>query len=175
MKEIYKNKCIISIFSLSIGKHRFAFKIDDAFLNNREDGMVQSADFLAKLVLNKSETMIEAELTLSGHIGLVCDKSLEPFNFPLNHTHTIYYKYGVSFEELSEDVLMVPYDTHTLDFSGLIYEFMLLALPVKKLHPKFATIELTDTQDFVYSTKRNQQDETPKGDECWDKLRNMKF
>ena len=175
MKSKQSGQYAIPVFSLSTGKHAFEFKIDSAFLQDKKDGIIRNANCMIALTLDKSETMIQVRLILSGHVGLICDRSLEAFDFPLNHTHILYYKYGESFEELSEDVFMVPYDTHSLDFSSLIYEFMLLALPVKKLHPKFATEE--ETQGFIYSTDTTSRDEDEilHEDERWNKLKNIKL
>jgi uncharacterized metal-binding protein YceD (DUF177 family) len=45
------------------------------------------------------------------------------------------YKYGAEVKEIDEDVMMITRDTPSINVAQLIYEFILLSLPLKKIHP----------------------------------------
>jgi uncharacterized metal-binding protein YceD (DUF177 family) len=45
------------------------------------------------------------------------------------------YKYGAEVQEIDENVMMITRDTPSINVAQLIYEFILLSLPLKKIHP----------------------------------------
>ena len=89
---------------------------------------------------------MEATFEIEGDVTLTCDRSLETFNFPLFTSEKIIYKYGLEEMEVTEDVFMITRDTPSINVAQLIYEFILLAIPVKKIHPDY--LEEMDEEDF---------------------------
>ena len=47
------------------------------------------------------------------------------------------FKYGDKDEEITDEIMIIHRDTATLELGQYIYEFIALAIPLKKLHPKF--------------------------------------
>ena len=68
---------------------------------------------------------------------MTCDRSLEPFDFPIESKNKIVFKYGDEYQEITDEIIIIPRDTATLELGQYIYEFIALAIPLKKLHPKF--------------------------------------
>jgi uncharacterized metal-binding protein YceD (DUF177 family) len=62
------------------------------------------------------------------------------------------YKYGAEVQEIDENVMMITRDTPSINVAQLIYEFILLSLPLKKIHPdhKNALDEEDDNSDRGY-------------------------
>ena len=68
---------------------------------------------------------------------MICDRSLEPFDYPMQARNKIVFKYGDTDEEITDEIMIIHRDTATLELGQYIYEFIALAIPLKKLHPKF--------------------------------------
>jgi uncharacterized metal-binding protein YceD (DUF177 family) len=71
---------------------------------------------------------------------------LEEFDHPLEVAEKVIFKYGTMVQEISEDVFMITKDTPTINVAQLVYEFILLAIPAKKIHPDY--MDETDEDDF---------------------------
>ena len=89
---------------------------------------------------------MEADFDITGTIRLTCDRSLEEFDQPMGVTEKVIYKYGPVEQEMSEDVFMITKDTPSINVAQLIYEFILLAIPAKKIHPDY--LDEMDDDEF---------------------------
>lgn len=169
-------KYIVDIFGLKNKKHFFEFEVDKTLFEHFGNENLQDANLKVLLALDKSETMITATVEVDGMVDLVCDRSLRVFKHPLNLNDTIYYKFGEKFEELSDEVIIIPTNYADLDFSQLIYDTVVLAIPPKIIHP-----DLLDEEDdeFTFSTSTdNEKKEVEQKEEMdprWEKLKNLKF
>ena len=137
----------IDLIKLKEGKHEFTFKVDDGFFSHFDpNDFVSQGDLTIEVLINKQSSLIEAYFEIKGTVKLTCDRSLEEFDFPLSSFEKIIYKYGPEEQELSEDLFMITQDTQSINVAQLIYEFILLALPAKKIHPDY--LEEMDDEDF---------------------------
>lgn len=169
----------VNIIGLSINLHHFEYEIGEKFFRQYGSDLITDGNFEVKVALNKHETFIETEFDIRGVARLTCDRSLEIFDYPIKSHHKLMFKFGDTNEELSDEIVMIHRDTATLELGQYIYEFIALAVPMKRLHPRFKDEE--DQQEdaegkIVYtsgsdSTSDNQDGET---DPRWDILKKLK-
>jgi len=153
----------------------------DAFLRKYGTDLLQEGTFHAEVVLFKHETFLEAEIKIKGVAKLVCDRSLEPFDYPIENMHKIMFKYGDADEEITDEIVIIHRDTATLELGQLMYEFIGLAIPLKKLHPKFQDEADDDESEgkIVYSSggdtdgHDNDNDDDDDIDPRWNILKNL--
>ncbi|MBW3466221.1 YceD family protein [Arthrospiribacter ruber] len=164
----------IDIIKLKEGKHTFEFNVGDEFFRFYEaDDWVNGADLTVNVHLNKTASLMEASFEINGTIGLTCDRSLEEFDYTLTHEELMIYKYGPMEQEISEDVQMITRDTSSINVAQLIYEFILLAIPAKKIHPDYMDDE--DEDEFgeeegtvVYVSDENQDKDSDSSEQAGD-------
>jgi uncharacterized metal-binding protein YceD (DUF177 family) len=153
----------INIIGLSNKIHHFDYEFGDEFFRQYGTDLLSKGHFVVNVELNKHETFIEAGFKIKGTASLVCDRSLEPFDLPIEKEHRILFKYGNTDEEISDEIIMIHRDTATLELGQYIYEFIGLSIPMKKLHPKFREEE-EQTEDessegkIVYSSDDSSKD-----------------
>ena len=168
----------INIVGLSNKEHQFQYEFGDEFFRKYGTDLVSQGTFLVDLVLNKHETFLEAEFKIKGAARLICDRSLEPFDFPIENTNKIVFKYGEEFQEITDEIVVIPRDTATLELGQYMYEFIALEIPLKKLHPKFkdeANEDDVSEGKIVYSSgttdeKKDDEDIDPR----WNILKKLK-
>ena len=168
----------INIVGLSNKEHQFQYEFGDEFFRKYGTDLVSEGTFLVDLLLNKHETFLEAEFKIKGAARLICDRSLEPFDFPIENTNKIVFKYGEEFQEITEEIVVIPRDTATLELGQYMYEFIALEIPLKKLHPKFkdeANEDDVSEGKIVYSSgttdeKKDDEDIDPR----WNILKKLK-
>jgi uncharacterized metal-binding protein YceD (DUF177 family) len=139
----------IDVIKLKDGKHSFSFEVNDEFFRFYEaDDWVNGANLTVNVTINKTVSVMEADFKITGTIRLTCDRSLEEFDHPFELTEKVIYKYGPTEQEISEDVFMITKDTSSINVAQLIYEFILLAIPAKKIHPDY--VDEMDDDEFDY-------------------------
>lgn len=166
----------VNIIGLSNKIHHFDYEVADQFFRAFDAGLISKGQFHVDVALNKHETFIEADFSIKGHATLTCDRSLDEFDYPINVNRKVIFKYGDETREITDDVMMIDRGTVSLDLSQYIYEFIGLAVPMKKLHPRFEEDE-KDEDEIIYSSSTESEESTKPEepvDPRWEKLKKLK-
>lgn len=130
----------IDIIALKLGSHSFTFKLDNeffAYVKEHLNGFVEKGDCNAEVILEKNEQLIRATFIIDGTIELVCDRSLDEFDYEVDVEDTLLYKYSEEERELTEEIVLITRRTPSINVGELLHEFLMLDIPMKKLHPRF--------------------------------------
>jgi uncharacterized protein len=167
----------VNLQGLSQRAHRFDYAFGDEFFGLYGKTLLEGGKFEAEVILDKRETLIEANFSIRGDARLVCDRSLEPFDYPMDIRRKILFKYGEEEKELSEEIVLITREQPFLDLGQYLYELITVNLPMKRLHPRFNE-ETTDLEDIrlVYSSPADDTDnkEEEPIDPRWEKLKKLK-
>ena len=168
----------VNIIGLSNKIHQFNYEFGDEFFEQYGNDLISKGHFTADVTLDKHETFIEATFKISGQAKLICDRSLDPFDYPIRAANRIIFKYGDSNQELSDEIIMIARDTDTLELGQYIYEFISLQIPMKKLHPRYQNEPDVDNAEgrIIYSSGDRTVD-PDSGDDIdprWEKLKKLK-
>lgn len=161
----------IGILGLNLAVHHFQYEFGSEFFGKYDKGLVSEGKFKVDLTLDKRETFLETEFKIGGSVKLVCDRSLDEFDHPIDITRKIIFKYGNQDMEVSEDVVMIQHGTEMLEVGQYIYEFIALAVPMKKLHPRFQ--DESNEEGIIYSSDSTPEKEEDKIDPRWEMLRKL--
>lgn len=166
----------VNIQGLSNSIHHFEYEFGDAFFSRYGVDLVSAGTFKANIALDKRETFIEAHFTLDGTVKLVCDRSLDEFDYPILIDKRIIFKFGHEVAEVTDEIVIIDFNTVSLELGQYMYEFISLAIPMKKLHPRFAGEEDEEEGDeegrIIYTSEAGEpsNEET---DPRWEKLKNL--
>jgi len=165
----------VNIIGLSKKAHLFNYRLEKGFFEKYGSEAVSDGRFDIEVVLDKKETFIEVNFKISGQAALVCDRTLEPFDFPITENRKMVFKYGEEAQEISDEIVIITRDQDSLDLGQYLYEFISLAIPMKRLHPRFAN-EAESNEPVVYSTSQNETEEKENDtiDPRWEKLKKLK-
>ncbi len=165
----------IDIQGLGFKAHEFNFEANDSFFEQFENSPVEKGSWQCHAKLDKSETMIQVEFELKGDVILLCDRSLREFNESIQLSQTLIFKYGDQWEEMDDNLIIIPRNLDQLDLGSYFFEYIVLNLPMKKLHPDLRSEEEEEMDDIVYST---DEDSTEKSEEQldprWNALKNLR-
>ncbi|RRA98816.1 YceD family protein [Larkinella rosea] len=178
MKEL--QKYTISISSLEDKSYEFHFESGDAFFEALDQDLIQRGSFKTHLVLTKSSSMIQLNFHILGSVELVCDRSLDAFDEPIDIEEQLFLKYSDHVEELTDEIELILWDTQQINIARYLFDFIALSLPMKKLHPRFRQEETDEDEELegkvVYrSEPLGPDDETaePPVDPRWEALRKL--
>jgi uncharacterized metal-binding protein YceD (DUF177 family) len=90
-------------------------------------------------------------------------------------------KYGEEIDSREEDeIIFMPWNTHSINIAQFVYEFISVAIPLKKLHPRYNNEDLSIEDHLIYSSgKQSDSNKNPgiKEDEIdprWQRLKELK-
>ena len=171
----------IDIYKLANKQHSFQYHIGKSFFEHFENSPLEQADLNVEVTLEKQDNLITALYDIQGTVELECDRSLEKFDHPVAIQERIIYQYGEEEQELDDDIVIITNNTQSINVAQYLYEFVNLAVPMRKLHPKYAEEEnpLVDGE-IIFSSAADQQAEAREEekdepvDPRWNALKNLK-
>ncbi len=170
-------KYVVKFAGLADGEHKFEFHVDKELLQEFEVEEVCDVDLLLNFTLEKRERMLTFLFDMKGSIEVLCDRCLEPLNVPMTINQTYYVKFGESYEELEENLCVIPENEHSFDLSKLIYEYIMLNKPMRCVHgevegsTEYCDIDLPDFSEVMEYENEEERETDPR----WDVLKQIKF
>lgn len=128
---------IIDYKTLESGIYEFDYHIDKEFFSMFDEPMVQDGNADVHAAMRVSSAGLDIQLTITGTLCVECDRCLEPFDMPIDASYDLVVKYGDHTTPLDEadDVITIGADDDFLDLRQHIYEYVILSLPARRVHP----------------------------------------
>ena len=128
-----------------------------------------------QVVLQKSLRLLTLDFFIDGTVRVPCDRCLEEFDLPLVFHETLYVKFGDKRCEESANTLIIPEDDAFLVISQYLYEYIHLALPIRRVHPDDEQghstcnpVMIKKLEEFSVETFKEQET-----DQRWSVLKNF--
>lgn len=131
----------IAWLGLKIGEHVYEFSVGDEFMRER-GAPAETRDWAAqvKLRFNRQQSFFQLHFDISGSVTVPCDRCGDDFPLALWDEFDLLVKLTGEDEDEKEtddeaDVAFVSRHETVIDISGWIYEFVMLSMPLQKVHP----------------------------------------
>ena len=128
----------IPFVGLKEGKHSFNFDIDTTFFTKFDFSDFQSAKLQVVLTFDKKPNMMNLTFQTKGEVGLICDVTNEAFYHPIQTHLDWIVKFGDQYDNDHDEYIILPYGSYQVNVAQPIYEMIVLAIPLKKVHPGIA-------------------------------------
>ena len=109
------------------------FDLDDWFFNALDGSEVKQGALHVSVSIRKMTGFYELLFHTEGTVTVTCDRCLDDMSQPIKADNRLIVKLGAAYSE-EDDVMTVAEDEGILDTSWLIYEFIVLAIPIKHVH-----------------------------------------
>ena len=126
---------IIPFVGLKIGKHHFEYKVEQTFFEYFEYEDFNDVKINVSLELEKKTTLLELHFKFSGWVNVNCDLTNEPYNQTIENEFDLVVNFGDEFNDENIDILIMPHGTYEISIQQYIYELIILAVPIKRIHP----------------------------------------
>jgi len=130
----YINQFEIPIQSMQIGLHQYDFELDRNFFESFEASPVENGQYSVKLELDKRANEFLLNFEINGFFESPCDRCLADINVPSEIIKLIWVKYSDenAGQTHDEDVVYISSAEHNFNVSMIIYELIVLSLPLVK-------------------------------------------
>ncbi len=127
----------IAFKGLALGTHEFDFEINKDFFDHFDGGIAYDGSVDVKVILEKQSALMVLLFHVSGTVTIQCDRCLDLYDQPVKSENRVYIKYGneENFED-GDDVIWVDVNEHQINIAQMIYDFIILAIPFRQVHPK---------------------------------------
>lgn len=165
----------IPFSGLKQGKHGFSYDIDNTFFDSFEYDEFNAVDVTVKVILNKTPTIMELDFDADGTVNVDCDITSEPYNQPITSSSRLVVKFGDSYNDEDDEILILPHGEHQLNIAQFVYEMLVLSVPLKRVHPGIAdgTLKSEALDRLEELQPKEKRDNKEGNDPRWDELKKL--
>jgi uncharacterized protein len=164
---------MISLSGLKEGRHTIDFELDNTFFDKFEESEIKEGSLIANITIDKNATHSDLIIRISGNVRICCDRCLEMFFHPIVTENRLLVKFGKSFEDIDPDILSLPAGEQELDLQQHLYEFIMLALPIRRVHPNDSNGNSTCDPVMLKKLDELIVEEGTQTDPRWDELKKL--
>ena len=125
----------IPFVGLKIASHHFEYKIEKTFFDYFEYEDFNDVNADVKVVLDKKTTLMELHFKISGIVNINCDLTNESYDQKIKNEFDLVVKFGDAYNDEDTDILILPHGAYEINIQQYIYELIILAVPIKRVHP----------------------------------------
>ena len=164
---------MIPFAGLKTGEHVFEYVIDDSFFKGRGYSEIQHAKINTQAALTKGTNLLVFDVKMEGAINVMCDRCGENFDFPVwGERKLIVSLTNDRFDE-GDDIISIPFESSEIDISQYLYEYIILLLPQRRIHPDNAAGESGCNPEALKMLKKfSEEKQEKKIDPIWEELKN---
>lgn len=168
----FYSEMIIPFSGLKPGQYQFDFDVEGSFFENFEYSEIIQAAVKVSCLLDRKPRMLVFDFNIDGTVTLPCDRCLEECVVPVSGKERYIVKFGPERLEESEEVLVISEQEHEIDLRQVIFEYIHLALPLKRVHgeDEFGR-SLCNPEMIRFITDPGDEAKT---DPRWDALKDLK-
>ena len=146
----YLSQYTIPFSGLKEGEHLFDFIADDRFFAGFEESEITKGSITVQVKLEKRSTYLRLNFVLRGVVELICDRCLENYLQPVKSSYPMLVKFSETETDDGDEVIYIHPGAHQVEISKLIYEFIVLSIPIRHIHPEDQNGESLCNPDMIH-------------------------
>ncbi len=120
---------------MSEGLHVRHFTCGTDFFTSMECDDITAAELKVELTIDVRHEIYAMQFDISGEVDTPCDRCLDPVRLHLDEIYDLTVRYGADYDDTTDGVLVIPESETTFDVAPIIRDTVLLALPIRRIHP----------------------------------------
>lgn len=167
----------IAFKGLGLGKHVFDYQVGKRFFEYFDGGIAEDGNVQIKLELEKQSAVIVLWFHVSGTVKIQCDRCLDVFDQSVKSQNKVFAKYGEEKFDDGDDVIWIAPEDTQINVAKLIYDFIILSIPIKHVHPDDANGNSLCNPEMLEKLNMmstgNVESESQETDSRWDELKKL--
>lgn len=127
----------LSVAGLSLGMHNFGYELNNEFLDQFEQDLLNTIDIKVDLNLEKAERHMVLSFAFKGHFTSNCDRCLNPVQLAVDFEDSIIVRMDSQAQEKEDDdeIWWIKDETEQIDLSQYFYDCLMLQRPLRLICP----------------------------------------
>ena len=163
----------IPISGLKEGRHSYYFEINKKFFDQFEESEIKEESLTAVVEAEKLTTHIDLTVRIEGSVNISCDRCLGVFRQSVSCENRLLVKFGRVSDDSDPDIITLPADENELDLRQYFYEYIILALPIQRVHPANKSGKSACDPEMLKKLKEHIADGEKINDPRWDELKKL--
>lgn len=165
----------IPFSGLKQGKHDFQYTINNEFFESFGYDEFNAANIALNVTLKKMSTMLELEMKAHGMVNVDCDLTSEPYEQPISSELALVVKFGEEYNDEDDEILVLPHGEHQVNIAQYVYEMLVLAMPIKRIHPGVldGTLQSEALKKLEELRPKEKKKTIKENDPRWDELKKL--
>ncbi len=164
----------IDLKSLTADETHLHFTLDDAYFRSLDGAQVQSGNLESTLTIRKLSSFFEFLFSTAGTVSIPCDLCLDPMDQPISAENRVVVRLGETASD-DDDMITVDANNPIIDVAWLIYEFIVLSIPIRHIHAPGKCNDAMTQKLRELSAARSSDADTPNAvDPRWSALSKLK-
>lgn len=173
------DKYFVDLKGLKADSLKMNFDLDNAFFGDIEGEEFQRGTVKADVTVKKRRDIFELTFSMQGTVTVPCDRCLDDLDVSVETENLIKVKLGDNYAD-DGDIVIVPETDGGVNIAWYLYEFIVLALPMKRVHaPGKCNHEMTGRLKRHGYSDGDSADETDTLDRAvdprWESLKNIQI
>lgn len=173
------DKYYVDLKSLKDNALELTFELDNKFFADIEGEEFQKGSIKACVTVKKSREVFDFTFSLNGKVVVACDRCLDDLDIEVCTENSLKVKFGDNYAD-EGDIVIVPESDGGVNVAWYLYEFIALALPMKRVHaPGKCNHEMTGRLKKHScgndADADDQETEESTIDPRWEALKGIKF
>ncbi len=137
------------------------YKLNDDYFKAIDASDVQRGELCVDLSIRRTDDFFELNFHTEGVVHIPCDLCLDDMEQPISSDNRIVAKFGEDYSE-DDDLVTVAEEEGILDVTWLIYQFIVLNIPIKHVHAPGkcnpAMIKMLEEHSVARSDEEEEED-----------------
>ena len=170
-----KSEFMLPFVGLKEGVHHFKYDIENTFFKAYDFNDFFDSKIKVDLTFDKKATLMNLNFKAVGSVEVACDVSNEHFDFPIDTNYDWIIKFGDDYNNDNDEILIIPHGTYQIDVAQPIYEMIVLAIPLKIIHPGIedGTLESEILNKLEELKPKERSTSEQESDPRWNKLKDL--
>jgi uncharacterized metal-binding protein YceD (DUF177 family) len=165
-------------FTIPVGGNRkghyvYEFEIDKEFFDLFEESEIKEGLLEAVVDVDRDSTHADIGFRIKGIVRICCDRCLGEFDHPVDCSNRLLVRYGSERDDSDPDIITLPHEENELDLKQYLYEFIHLALPIRRTHPDDANGNSTCDPVMLGKLREHLVDDEAGENPGWEELRKL--
>ena len=146
------------------------FDLDNHFFTALDGSELRKGTLHVSVSIRKATGFFDLQFHTEGTVTVTCDRCLDDMDQSISTDNRQVVKLGSVYSE-EDDVITVSEDEGILDTSWLIYEFIMLAIPIKHVHaPGKCNPAMSKVLEELSTDRSSDEESSQPIDPRWSKL-----
>ncbi len=172
--------CSLEIFKIDLkamtdDEETRDYELHDDYFEALDGSQLEHGNLHVSVSIRKMAGFFELMFHTTGSVTVSCDRCLDDMEQPIDTENQLVVKLGDTYSE-DDDTVIIDENEGIVDVSWFIYEFVMLAIPIKHVHaPGKCNSAMTQKLEELSGAVRSSEEETEAIDPRWEKLKNLKI
>ena len=168
-----KKEYSIPFTGLKLGIHTFKYQVGAPFFEKLDYSEVKKSNVSVTVNFNKQNAILILDFEIKGTVNVMCDRCADYFDLSVENQQQLIAKLAAHESVQEDDIIYLSPTESELDIGHYIYEYIMLAIPQKRIHPEGMCNKetLKRLEKLTRTTKELNKITDPR----WDELKKIKF